>query len=152
VIVLLAGTNNVGNKLTPQGLDVLVDDVTRGIGAVLREMRARAPKAVIILTAIFPRNDNMEVMPEINAINRNLENLADGRRISFLNINDRLADPDRKLYDGMMNPKDRLHLIVKGYPVWADALKPLFAEILGPPAKEDRAPPPTGNPAAMALH
>jgi hypothetical protein len=31
---------------------------------------------------------------------------------------------------------------------WADALKPLFTELLGPPAKEDHAPPPTGDPSA----
>ena len=28
--------------------------------------------------------------------------------------------------------------IVKGYQVWAAALKPIFAELLGPPAKEDQ--------------
>jgi hypothetical protein len=38
---------------------------------------------------------------------------------------------------------------VKSYQVWADALKPIFTEILGPPAGEDRAPPPTGDPSAQ---
>jgi hypothetical protein len=46
-----------------------------------------------------------------------------------------------------MNP-DKLHPALKGYQVWADALKPLFEELLGPPAKEDHAPPPTGDPSA----
>jgi (4-O-methyl)-D-glucuronate---lignin esterase len=32
--------------------------------------------------------------------------------------------------------------------VWADALKPVLTEILGPPAATDQAPPPTGDPAA----
>ncbi|HYJ47426.1 MAG TPA: polysaccharide deacetylase family protein, partial [Pyrinomonadaceae bacterium] len=32
--------------------------------------------------------------------------------------------------------------------VWANALKPIFRELLGPPAKEDHAPPPTGDPSA----
>jgi len=150
VIVLLAGTNNVGNNVPPDGTQALIDDVTKGIAAVLREMQRRAPNAVIILTAIFPRNDNMDVMPEINAINRNLEKMADGRAIRYLNINDKLADRDGKLYEGMMNATDKLHPAVKGYQVWADALKPLLTEILGPPAKEDHAPPPTGNPAAQA--
>ena len=35
-------------------------------------LRAKAPDATIIVTAIFPRNDNMAVMPTINKINRNL--------------------------------------------------------------------------------
>jgi hypothetical protein len=43
---------------------------------------------------------------------------------------------------------DRLHLTLTGYQVWADALKPIFTELLGPPAKEDHAPPPTGDPRA----
>jgi hypothetical protein len=38
---------------------------------------------------------------------------------------------------------------VKGYQVWADALKPLLTELLGPSAKEDHAPPPTGDPASL---
>jgi hypothetical protein len=72
--------------------------------------------------------------------------LADGKTIRYLNINDRLADKDGKLLEGMT--RDRLHLSLKGYQVWADALKPLFRELLGPPAKEDHAPPPTGDPSA----
>jgi hypothetical protein len=43
---------------------------------------------------------------------------------------------------------DRLHPTLKGYNIWADALKPLFNELLGPPAKEDHAPSPTGDPSA----
>jgi hypothetical protein len=48
----------------------------------------------------------------------------------------------------MMNAGDKLHPTVKGYQVWADALKPIFTELLGPPAQEDHAPPPTGDPSA----
>ena len=72
--------------------------------------------------------------------------LADGKQVRYLNINDQLADRDGKLFPGMTS--DRLHLSVKGYQVWADALKPLFRELLGPPAREDHAPPPLGDPSA----
>jgi len=75
--------------------------------------------------------------------------LADGRRIRHLSVNDKLADNDGRLLDGMMNA-DRLHPAIKGYRVWADALKPIFHELLGPPAKEDHAPPATGNPGARS--
>ena len=47
-----------------------------------------------------------------------------------------------------MSP-DRLHLLTKGYQVWADALKPIFTELLGAPAATDTAPPPTGDPSAV---
>ena len=146
VIVLLGGTNNVGRTTPPGDESARVEDVSRGIKAVLDVMRAKAPRATIILTAIFPRNDNMAVMPTINGINARIATFADGNTIRFLDINDRLADAGGKLRDGMMH--DQLHPTVQGYQVWADALKPMLTELLGPPAAEDVAPPPTGDPSA----
>jgi len=146
VVVLLAGTNNLGMTASGRTDDAKVADVTKGLKAVLDAIRPKAPAATIILTGIFPRNDNMAAIPVINSINANLAKLADGKRVRFLNINDRLADKDGRLFEGMMG--DGLHPSVKGYQVWADALKPLFRELLGPPAKEDYAPPPTGDPSA----
>ena len=148
VIVLLAGTNNVGNRVPAAGVEATAEDVTRGLQAILRVMQSKAPDAVIILMGIFPRNDNIDVMPVIDRINANLATMADGRKIRYLNINDKLADREGKLYEGMMNANDKLHPALKGYQVWADALKPLFTELLGPPASEDHAPPPTGDPSA----
>jgi lysophospholipase L1-like esterase len=143
IIVLLAGINNVGTR---PGDDAKVEDITRGVKAVLNVCQKKAPDATIILTAIFPRNDNMAVIPTINKINDNLARFADGKKIRFLNVNGKLADKDGKLFDGMS--KDKLHPTVKGYQVWADGLKPIFTELLGPPAKTDHAPAPTGDPSA----
>ncbi len=103
-------------------------------------MRAKAPDAVIILMGIFPRFDNLAVMPEIEAINANLAGMADGSKIRYLNVNG-------KLTEGMLNA-DKLHPARDGYQVWADALKPILQELLGPPGIEDHAPPPTGDPSA----
>jgi lysophospholipase L1-like esterase len=147
VIVLLAGTNNLG-RVPAGGEDAKVADITKGIEAVGRVLRDKAPHATVILTAIFPRNDNMALAPIIVKINANLAKLADGKKTRFLNVNDKLADADGKLYDGMMNDRDKLHPQLKGYQVWADGLKPILAELLGPPAKQDHAPPPTGDPSA----
>jgi lysophospholipase L1-like esterase len=146
VIVLLAGTNNVGGQ---PGSDARIAEISRGLEAVVNLLREKAPRATIIVTAIFPRNDNMAVMPTINAINDNLAKLADGKSVRFLNVNDRLADKDGVAFEGVLNP-DRLHPSLKGYQIWADALKPIFMELLGPPAAVDLAPPPTGDPSAAA--
>ena len=121
--------------------------MTRGIRAVLELCRRKAPKATILLMGITPRNDNMDVMPVVNQINANISKLADGKRVRFVNINDRLADKEGRLFEGMTS-RDGLHLDVKGYQAWADALKPILTKLLGPPAKEDHAPPPTGDPSA----
>jgi lysophospholipase L1-like esterase len=123
-----------------------IGEVTRGVTAIVNAMRTKAPDATIVVMGIFPRNDNIAVMPLITRINVNLAAVADGRRVRYLNINDKLADPDGRLHEGMS--RDGLHPALKGYQVWADALRPLLTELLGPPAKEDHAPPPTGDPSA----
>jgi lysophospholipase L1-like esterase len=145
IIVVLAGINNVGAR-PPD--DAKIADITRGLKAILDVCRQKAPDATIIMTGIFPRNDNMAVIPGINQINENIARFADGKKVRYLNVNDKLADRDGRLFDGMMNPRDKLHPTVKGYQVWADGLKPIFTELLGPPAKTDYAPAPTGDPGA----
>ena len=146
VIVLLAGTNNVS---TDPRDDRTVADIARGIKAIVDACRRKAPQATIILTAIFPRNDNIAVVRTIERINRQLAGFADGRRVRFVSINDRLADSEGRLFDGVLNARDKLHPTLAGYQIWADALKPIFRELLGPPAATDLAPPPTGDPSAI---
>lgn len=145
IVVLMIGTNNLGDA-PPDDEQAKVDEVTGGTQAILDVVREKAPQARIVLMGITPRNANGSpaIMPTIDKINARLAALADGERIVFLNINDRLADENGKLFDGVTN--DGLHLSNQGYQIWADALKPLFTEWLGPPASEDNAPPPTGIP------
>ena len=146
IVVLLAGTNNVGDPSARGDADARVSDVTRGLQAIVRVIQTKAPATTMIVMGIFPRNDDMALMPVIDRINGSLSRLADGRKVRYLNINDKLADRRGRLFDGMMNAKDRLHPTVKAYQVWADALKPVLTELLGPPGAADHAPPPTGNP------
>jgi len=145
VIVLLAGTNNVGTQ--PRD-EQTVAEIARGIKAIIDICQQKTSNATIVLMAIFPRNDNLAVMPTINRINEKLAGFADGTRVRFLTINDRLADPEGKLFDGVLNERDKLHPTIKGYQIWADALKPIFRELLGPPGTIDLAPLPTGDPSA----
>lgn len=130
VIVLLAGTNNLSAGASPE-------DVARGIRAILDTMREKAPGATILLMGITPRPG---FNAQIEETNRRIARFADGRRIRYLNINAQLEDPSMFT--------DGLHLSLRGYQVWADALKPPLTELLGPPAATDHAPPPTGDPAA----
>ena len=118
----------------------------KSLKALVALCHAKAPNATIILTGIFPRNDNIAVVPEINRINKNISHFADGARVRYINVNDKLADKDGKLYVGMT--VDDLHPTLEGYQIWADALKPILRELLGPPAATDLAPPPTGDPSA----
>jgi lysophospholipase L1-like esterase len=143
VIVIQAGTNNVGRE---PGDDAKVADVSRGVSAIVSACRKKAPAATIVLTAIFPRNDNAAVMPTIARVNASLAELADGRSVRFLDVNPKLADANGILFEGMT--VDGLHPSVKGYEVWAAGLRPILTELLGPPGATDHAPPPTGDPSA----
>jgi lysophospholipase L1-like esterase len=154
VIVIMAGTNNVGG-MPRDGVDTaVVEYVANGMRAVLDLIRSKAPDATVILMGITPRTDSLggaSVMPTIDAINERYARLADGAARSrgltrYLTINRDLARADGTPRDGVT--VDGLHLSLIGYQVWADALKPIFTEILGPPATTDHAPPPTGDPAA----
>ena len=144
VIVVLAGINNVGSD--PSKADV--GDITKGLRAILEVCQSKAPGATVILTAIFPRNDNLAVIPAINQINKNIAQMADGKKVRYLDINDKLADKEGRWLPGMVN-SDQLHPTLKTYQAWADALKPILTELLGPPAKTDHAPPATGDPKTL---
>lgn len=138
VVVLLAGTNNLGRDPSPAIAD--------GIRAILDTIREKAPGATILLMGILPRGDDPAHGAAIPRINRELAKLA-GDRVRFVDMGHRFstagAGPGGALLD-----KDRLHLALPGYEAWAQALRPHLLELLGPPAPVDLAPPPTGNPAA----
>jgi lysophospholipase L1-like esterase len=129
-VVVLAGTNDIGGGATAA-------DVAKGLQAVIRVVESKAPEATVMVTGILPRKDKPGLMRTIDEVNERLARLADGKRVRFLNIND-------KMEDGMF--PDKLHPNVRGYQVWADALKPMLTELLGAPKKEDQAPPPSGVP------
>jgi lysophospholipase L1-like esterase len=147
--VLMAGTNNIGRSTPVGDAEARADEVARGVAAVVREIRQRAPKATLLITGITPRDDNLAVMPVVNGANQRIARLADGKAVRYININEQLAFPDGHLREGMAN--DGLHLTPKAYQVWADALKPALTELLGAPAVEDRAPAPTGDPSAKSV-
>jgi lysophospholipase L1-like esterase len=150
VIVLLAGTNNLRETPTPEAAAALEEQVVGGISACLAVMQKKAPGATIILMGITPRNGRngtTTLMPAIDRINVRLSALANGKTVRYVNINSRLAGPDAKLFEGVT--VDGLHLSLRGYQVWADALKPILTELLGPPAATDHAPPHTGDPSVQ---
>ena len=147
VFVLQAGTNNLpwNGAAEPSK----VDEVVNSLKSIVDLIQQKSPNSTIILTALFPRTQNPLLKTTIQQINDQLEKLADGKSIRFLNINGKLSDPNGVFLTGMS--EDGLHFTEKSYQVWADELKPILETILGPPAAEDLAPPPTGDPKAQQI-
>jgi lysophospholipase L1-like esterase len=144
VFVLQAGTNNLPWNGAADAAKV--EEVVSSIKSLVRLLQNKSPNSTTVLTALFPRTQNRALASTIQQINDQLEKLSDGKSIRFLNINSKLTDSSGALLPGMSD--DGLHFTEKSYQVWADALKPILLEILGPPAPDDHAPPPTGDPKA----
>lgn len=143
VFALQAGTNNLGDFASAEER---VQAVVAGIAAIVERCRRHTANALVVITGVFPRADRPELNASIAAINERLVALADGDRVRFVSINDRLVDANGVLDVDMS--EDGLHLSPAAYRIWADALRPILAQRLGAPAARDLAPPPTGNPAA----
>ena len=120
-ILLMIGTNNSGHfpfaKEPPS-------DTILGIREILRTIRAKQPKATVVLTAIFPRgrdvNDACRRRNEV--VNKEIKKLADGQQVFWCDFNEQFLTPE-----GLLSPEvfpDRLHPNAAGYEIWAAAVKP----------------------------
>lgn len=147
VVVLLAGTNNIGPKAPDEGAEKRAAKILGGLKALRREIRRIASSATIVQMGIFPRNDNPAAAEIIARVNEALAAQAAAEGFRFLDINSSLIDSHGKLRE--QYSADGLHLSLQGYEVWASALKPLLLELLGAPASTDLAPPPTGDPSVV---
>ena len=123
VIVILAGTNNVGNQFPARRKKVAgkVADIVNGIRALIETCREKAP-----LRRLFsPRSSLGTTTPQCcrksDVSTMNSRSCADERQIFYLNINDKLANSRGGLFEGMT--VDKLHLTAKGYQAWADGLR-----------------------------
>ncbi len=143
VICLQAGANNL--PWTGKANESHVKDVVEGIAAIIAEFRIHVPDSPIVLTAMFPRDQNPNLSAAIENINKRLKQLSDADSgIHWIDINSNLVDSNGKLLADVSS--DGIHLKKRGYEIWATALRPILLELIGPPAKLDHAPPPTGNP------
>jgi lysophospholipase L1-like esterase len=142
-IVMLIGTNNLPANAV-YGANT-VEDTFGGVKAIVEKLKEKAPQAHILLLAVFPREDK-PLADKIAALNTMIATLDDGKQVKFFNINEQFTDADGKLLPGVML-RDHLHPDEKGYDIWADAMRPILVQWLGPPVPATAAPPATVPPA-----
>lgn len=121
VIVLLIGINNFYQK-QPQ----TPEEVAEGIKRVLDVMEQKQPQAKIILMGVYPSGMHQERITKLNDL---IGRYADGKKIFFLDISDKLLADDPKIRKKTIFT-DGVHLSPRGYQIWADNLLPLLKKLL----------------------
>jgi lysophospholipase L1-like esterase len=64
---------------------------------------------------------------DIKKINATISKIADGKKIIYIDIGDKLVEKDGSLSRSVF--PDRLHIAAKAYGVWADAITPLVQKM-----------------------
>jgi lysophospholipase L1-like esterase len=122
LIVVQIGTNNAGSEQPPQ-------EIADGVKAVIDKVRTKLPEAKILLMGLFPRSDKkipQQLVPKTNVL---LAKLADGKTVFYMDIGEKLLNPDGTPNDNVR--PDKLHLTAKGYETWAEAIEPIVEKFLG---------------------
>jgi len=120
--VLMIGTNN---HSTNEG-----EEIGEGIRAVVQSLRTRLPETKVLILAIFPRDPEPSPRREKLATASALAaELADGDMIHYLDIGTFFLTPEGVIEQTIM--PDHLHLSIRGYSLWAEAVEPKIAELMG---------------------
>jgi beta-glucosidase len=122
--VLMIGTNN------SNGNDNTAEEISDGIIAICQRLRTKLPKTKILLLAVFPRDPKPSAQRQKNTeASLLVSKIADGRMIYYLDINSSFLTDDGLLSKDIM--PDYLHPNKAGYKIWAEAMEPKIAQIMG---------------------
>ena len=120
-VLLMIGTNNSGHF--KKFADETPMDTILGIRDILKKIRAKQPKAKVVLTAIFPRgaSENDPFRLRNDAVNREIRRYCDGKDVFWCDFTDRFLDDKG---DTKWVMPDRLHPVAQGYEIWYEEVKP----------------------------
>ena len=124
VAVVMIGTNNLSKGRNT------VEEAADGVIAICKKLRTKLPKTKILLLAIFPREKEPGLLRDkVAQTNKLISRIADGKMIYCLDIGGQFVGPDGSISKEIMY--DYLHLTTKGYRIWAEAIEPKLAELMG---------------------
>ena len=122
--VLMIGTNN------SNGTDSPAEEIGAGIQAIVKKLREKLPQTKVLILAVFPRGEKPSPQREKNAKASEIASqLADNENVYYLDIGPKFVADDGTLSKEIM--PDFLHLSPKGYEIWAEAIEPKVAELMG---------------------
>ena len=122
-VVLMIGTNNVGNALhTPEM-------IANGIKNIIAAIHQRSPDTKVLLLAVFPRSAKPTDAPRVknSQVNALIAKLDDGKKVHYFDIGAKFLTADGTLEKSVM--PDLLHLNAASYQVEADAIREKLASL-----------------------
>ena len=122
-LVLLIGTNNVSSAFPPE-------ETAGGIQKLVKMVEEKAPEAKILILGVFPRGPAIHDPrnASVDALNAKLKDLADGKKVFYLDVGPSLAESDGSISLEVM--PDKLHVALPGFLRWMDAMKPTLQSLL----------------------
>jgi len=129
--IVMIGQNNGGRNTAAE--------IGAGVTAVVQHIRAKLPTTKILLLAIFPRRAKPTQERAVLAqASRIAAQLADNHTIFYRDINQIFLRPDGTIPAELM--PDFEHPSAQGYRLWAEALEPTVAALMGEQAMAPTAP------------
>lgn len=118
VAVIKIGTNNM--RLNS------VNDIAKGVRAVVDSLHNELPNTKVLLLAILARTGTIN--SKVNQTNELIGKFDNGKSVRFLNMNSHFEDDKGMIYYDLYD--DGLHLNAKGYRMWAQTMDPLLKTML----------------------
>jgi len=137
--VIMIGTNNSADDYTPE-------QIADGVKAIVCQLRTKLPNTKILVLSIFPRGDAEQRKDKNRNASYNpqwkrnddavkiFKKIADNKMIYFLDINKKFLNKKGELTRDIM--PDLLHPKEKGYDIWAKAMEPTIAKLMGEKQKK----------------
>jgi lysophospholipase L1-like esterase len=129
--IVMIGQNNGGHNTA--------EEIGAGVTAIVQKIRAKLPTTKILLLAIFPRRAKPTAERAVLAqASRIAATLADNHTIFSLDINQIFLRTDGSIPAELM--PDFEHPSAEGYRLWAEAIEPTLATLMGDKAIAPAAP------------
>ena len=106
------------------------EEIGAGVAAIVRTLREKLPNTKILVLGIFPRGEKptpeRAVLAKANEV---ASRLADGKQVFYLDVNPMFLRSDGSIPATLM--PDFEHPSEEGFRVWAAAIEPKVAELMG---------------------
>lgn len=120
--IIMIGTNNWA--------DNTAEEIAAGVQAIVSKIRSKCPETKILVLAIFPRADcDKQYQDKLVEASRLFSVVAQDPLVEYLDISTVFLNEKGEIPASIM--PDKLHPNALGYALWAHALEPTLARLMG---------------------